>query len=447
MKKINKTWLTIFAIATVLSIAFGAYQYVTAQNYERDLNNQYTRSFYEFSESMQNISSSLEKGMLISNASQMVRLSNEINQKTQAAKTSLSQLPFEKTHIDQITKFLTQTGDFTYSLAMKLTSGQKMNEADYASLKELVKYSREINASIDEIQNQISAGKVTVSEASSNFKGDIKTIDMSLEDLSNYFVEYPSLIYDGPFSAHIEGLKAKMLEDKKEISRDEALQKAKWFLNSGDKLIEVTGEVDGSMPAYNIICYPEGKESSHIINVDISKAGGYVIWYLDNRSSNSSVIDVNQAKINALEYLSNKGFNSLKDSYYEVLDNIATINFAYVQDGVIMYGDLIKIKVALDNGSVIGMESKGYLMSHIDKRALPPASVTKNEILDKLPSGLQINNVSMAVIPKDDLSEVYCFEVKGSINERNFLIYFDAQTGMEIKILMLLETETGILSI
>ena len=54
----------------------------------------------------------------------------------------------------------------------------------------------------------------------------------------------------------------------------------------------------------------------------------------------------------------------MMDTYYLSEDNTATINYAYKQDDVIVYPDLIKLKIALDTGEIIGFEAKGYLSSH-----------------------------------------------------------------------------------
>ncbi len=53
----------------------------------------------------------------------------------------------------------------------------------------------------------------------------------------------------------------------------------------------------------------------------------------------------------------------MKETYYIKQDGIVTINYAYMQNNVIMYPDLIKLKVALDNGEILGIETTGYLNS------------------------------------------------------------------------------------
>ena len=61
------------------------------------------------------------------------------------------------------------------------------------------------------------------------------------------------------------------------------------------------------------------------------------------------------------KYLSNIGFKNMHQTYYTKRENILTVNYAYKQDDVIIYADLIKVKIALDDGEILGVETKGYL--------------------------------------------------------------------------------------
>ena len=68
----------------------------------------------------------------------------------------------------------------------------------------------------------------------------------------------------------------------------------------------------------------------------------------------------------------------MKETYYLKQDGIVTINYAYKQDEVTVYPDLIKLKVALDNGEIMGIETKGYLNSH-EKRKIDDIKVSKEK--------------------------------------------------------------------
>ena len=49
-------------------------------------------------------------------------------------------------------------------------------------------------------------------------------------------------------------------------------------------------------------------------------------------------------------WLESQGFRSMKESYYMTDEGVCVVNFAYSQNGVTCYPDLIKVGVALDNG-------------------------------------------------------------------------------------------------
>ncbi len=116
-----------------------------------------------------------------------------------------------------------------------------------------------------------------------------------------------------------------------------------------------------------------------------------------------------------------------------------------MQDGVICYSDLIKVKVALDNGEILGIETKGYLMNH-RRRELQAPAITADDAAASINQRLSISSVKRAVIPKDSLREVECYEFTGSFNGHNFIIYINTQDGREENILLLIETDTGILT-
>mgnify|MGYP003375439496 CR=1 FL=1 len=128
----------------------------------------------------------------------------------------------------------------------------------------------------------------------------------------------------------------------------------------------------------------------------------------------------------------------MKETYYIKMDNIVTANFAYEQDRTLMYPDLIKVKISLDNGEVLGIETTGYLNSHKEKRELKNPKISMEEAKSKLNPKLDISS--------DRLAEVFCYEFKGNINGNDFLIYINAETGEEQDILMIINTPDGTLT-
>ena len=123
-------------------------------------------------------------------------------------------------------------------------------------------------------------------------------------------------------------------------------------------------------------------------------------------------LDIDKAKEIGKQFLEKSGFKNMRDTYYTEQQGVATINYAYEQDGVTVC-DLIKVKVALDNGEIVGFESKGYLMSHRE-RDIPTPVLSEAEALRKVARKENIVSTGLAIIPTDYGSELFCYEFKES---------------------------------
>ena len=58
-------------------------------------------------------------------------------------------------------------------------------------------------------------------------------------------------------------------------------------------------------------------------------------------------------------------------------------------------------------------------------------------------SSLAVSEVRLALIPMESGQEKLCWEFTGTINEKDFIIYVNAQTGTEEDILMIQHTNEG----
>ena len=53
----------------------------------------------------------------------------------------------------------------------------------------------------------------------------------------------------------------------------------------------------------------------------------------------------------------------------------------------------------------------------------------------------------MAIIPTEWKTEILCYEFKGKVDEREFLVYINVETGKEEDILVILDTPGGTLTV
>lgn len=434
---------TILGVLLVGASIFAIYQFKQKQKLEIQLDNQYARSFYEMTEHVENIETDLRKSMLVSTPAQLAHLAGNIYRTSNSAKACLGELPTSSLQLDNTSRFLSQVGDYTYVLSQNAINGESISDEQYKDIASLTEYAAQLSKALSETRTAVENGDVTfTAENGINVAYAANGIIENLENVETSFQEYPSLIYDGPFSEHIENMQSPMLSEATEIGVEEARRRASEFLKLPPELAIYDGDTNNTaMDSYNFCTDSEERQC-----VSITKKGGLVLFFIKNRDVKEEKLNFDEATRYAQDFLQKNGFYSLEQSYYEKLDGIAVINFAYVQDGVKCYSDLIKVKVALDNGEILGLETGGYLMNH-ESRAIGQPAISMQDAAQKLSPHLEYKSGSLALIPKDSLEEVLCYEFHGSFAGRNYIIYVNAFNGREEKILMLIESENGILTI
>lgn len=443
MKKNNLYWL--FTVVAVVLCTFGVYEYFNARAYRQSLEDTYNRAFFELTDYVDDIDTLLAKGMIATSAGEMATISQELSVQASAAKACLAQLPITEIQLDKTEKFLSQVGDYTYTLSQSLIDKKTISEEEYESLSSLGSFATSLNQSLGDLSKNVYDGSLRFG---ANAKISPQRVVYAAADdpfsaIEKKFGEYPSLIYDGPFSEHIENQSPKMLENAHDISKDDAAKKIADYFDTDEKRVVFVCETENSnMASYMYRCNKNGSE----ICASVTKKGGNIVYFLQNRRIHSEKLSVEEAIERAGEYLAAKGYENMTNSYYEKNNGVATVNFAYRQNNVTCYSDLIKVKVALDNGEIVGMEANGYIINHT-KRDIRTPALSKQQARAKISSRLSIDSVNTALIPKDSKREVLCYEFKGTAGGRNFLIYINAETGKEEDIQLLLESPDGILTI
>lgn len=446
-RKMYSIVLTVIAIISTLAI----YQYKAKLNYKNFLQNSYDRTFFDLVGYVQNVEVSLSKTMVSSTPNQTTKLLSDVWRESNFAQSSLGQLPISNNELQKTSRFLSQVGDFSYSLSNQLSENKDISEEQWKSIKSLHNLSLSLEKSLITLENEIQGGRSMWGELQSEGPKIFKSASKNLAsetagEIEKQFQDYPSLIYDGPFSEHIEKIVPALLEDKKDVTLEEAYKIAKKFVGE-NKVKEISNPTNGNgtIKTYSTRITGSTTPKESEIIVDITQKGGYVLYMLNSRPLGEGKINVEKAIGIASKFLDSKGYKNMQDTYYMSDSTTVTINFAYVQNKITMYSDLIKVKVALDNGEIVGFESKGYIMSH-KERKLPPPVITENEVRKMLNSNLEAKNIGLAVIPLESKQEVFVYEVKGNVGDRNFLTYINALNGKEEKILVIIHAPNGVLT-
>lgn len=418
--------------------------YVRAENLERININSQQRALTELTTCMSNIQQGLSKEFYTATAPMAEKLSSEIWREAAQAKSCLSVLPVSDILLENTFKFLSQVGAFCSSLSEKAASGEKISEEEYKSLEELIKYSKELTSRLENMCAYLENGALTFEStdeavAAMGREMDSMNFETAISDAEQALVDYPTLIYDGPFSDHILQKEPEMLKGKEEVSEAAAAEAAANYSGIPVEKLKRGEDENGSLASYTFSSEEDG------VVISITKKGGYLSYILGSSYAGVSKLSAEEAIERGLKYLESHGISNMKESYYSINDGICTVNFAYVQDGVICYPDLIKVSVAMDTGKIISFDARGYLVNHFARSDVNPLLTAENAKKSLSPY-LTVKDTKTAVIPTDSGSEVLCYEFwcEGTGNEE-LLVYINAVTGEEENIFFLLYSDNGIL--
>ncbi len=439
-------------IAIVIMIIFMAmFFYLKMKNEEltQTLSNSYDKSFYELVEYTENVETLLAKAQISNTSSYSAKTLNNIWRKADLAQSSLSQIPTDNNVLNTAVKFFNQLSDYSYSLANKLIDGEKLKDEDYENLNDYYKTCRTLNSTIQGLasdleSNSISWKELTKEENTAFLAQEVANISKdSFSKIEQDMQDYEGLIYDGPFSEHMTSSEPLGLGSEV-YSEEKAKEKIYEYV---DKMriteLKSNGIVNGNIKSYSFSFVLDDNINGYI---NVTEQGGHVLLMNISRDISNENITKEQANVIGKDFLEKHGFGTMKESYFTNENGVLTINYAFNQNGVICYPDLVKVKVALDNGEVLGLESQSYLNSH-HERELPKANISMQEAESKINSKLEILSSNVTVIPTDWKTEVTAYEFKGKINDKNFIVYINIENGREEKIFMILDTPGGTFTI
>ena len=443
MNNSKKVWNVIAIIAIVIAVILGINLYNKNTSYANVVQNDNNKAFYEVVDRIQNSKIYLAKSMISKEARHGAKTLMEVWRETDLATCYLSMVPIESQEIENTEKFLNQVSEYSYTMANKCIDGQDLSDEDMDKIQELYNYANDLSNTLNEMITELNNGIIKWEDLKKNSEGS------NISEVSNFnmveqnFHEYSGLIYDGAFSEHITSEEKKGLTGN-DISEDEAKTIAEEFIGK-DKIKETknNGYVEnGNIPVYRFeVTTNENKK----IGISISKKGGHLVYMNYDRETNGENITEQDAIQKGKEYLQAKKYENMQETYYMKNDGYIVINYAYKQGDIVAYPDLIKLKIALDDGEIVGADATGYLNCHFE-REIPSNLISIDEARKNISTKAELSSEKLAIIPTEFNTEVLCYEFKGKINEVEFIEYINAQTGKEEDTLIVTNTENGTLT-
>ena len=388
---------------------------------EARLNDYYFESVSELSDSVDEVVLNLSKLSLNMSRATTSETLNELSTYASEGASALSRLPIDGERTYPAMKLLNQIVDF--AAAYNSAVGRGYDTDGY--VKSAAKFRRAaetLQQRVDEME-EISRrnGRIT-----SDF---FSPSNMAVgDDRQEVTPDYPEMIYDGPFSDGKLPTSFKSLENMEEVTEEEALYRFGQLLNvSGAKIIGHSSEPD----AYEI----EAGDAYGSVSV---KGCMFLSLSIADRTGDEENLDEEDAYMHAEEYAAKLGYGDLTPVWYLKSGSVAYINMTPTVGDTILYTDLVKVKISLTDGTLLGLEATGYCRNHIERDI---SAVISERTAAEL-SGIDYDSVRLCVIP-DKETEAVCYEVHGTFDEMEFYVYVDAVTGERVKALKVVNSYGG----
>ncbi len=431
------------ALAAVLLIGAGAAGYNIVSRYKNNLEGKYQMSLNNLADYTANIKTTLEKSIYANTSAARQPAFAKLMSMSEGAKAALSQLPMSSGQANAIQKYFAQVGDYSYYILSKLAKNQDISDSERKTIKTLYRYASDLDMAVGDMAAAYADGSVDLGRPIT-LNGNIEqlsdsselTLDGGFREMNEGFTDYPTMIYDGPFSDHIANRKPVFLQGKPQISEEQARGVAANFLRTERGRLVFEGETKGNLPTYN---YSVGDEY-----ITVTKYGGYIDIYRSNEAAAQQKFNSEDAIRKAKRLLLDMYQEDFTESYYSISENICTINLAYTKDDIVYYNDLIKVSVSLETGGVVGLCTTGYLMSHTQRNIQPP-KISEAEAAQMLSPELKVKSCKKAMIPTGGLNETAAYEFSCEAGNEQLLVYINCETGLEEQIYIVMTGENGVL--
>ncbi len=416
----------VLAVTMTLIVAFLVTGIVVLYNQRNDYRNRLLLSteyyYYELANSVGQIELSLSKMLASSTDEYNSLLASSAYRHSEVAQVMLTQLPNMVQDNLQTEKFLNQVGD--WALAYSAVSLQGRDVQSYKSqIEELYVASKELSQSILEQSQSLHDGGFDMLIDAKDYEHSLAPLSRDEAELDDELmdgIEYPELVYDGAYSDSEYDREYKSFEGVDLLSESEVREMLLSYV--GDDISDIT--LKGTAVSQSKSYEYELKTDEGLVYISVSPYGGKVLNFSLSKQTGEPTIDQAEAENLAKQYANNFGYD-VEPVWYNSSGSIGYVKLAPIVDDIVHYTDVIKVKLALDDGALLGLEAKNYCMNNCTR--LLYADISLEQARQSLNSNLTVTSSRLAVVPYGGgSSELLCYEFIAEYKGLDYLIYISA---------------------
>ena len=425
------------AILEATTLGLGISQGITStriEETENQLEGFYKKNYYDLIDSTNTCDTQMSKLLSASTQSYRAKMLEKVSQSAKDMQNYVSSLPLSFDGILECTKFINQMSGYTQTLQEKIDKGETLSEEDLATLEEMHQSINELKDFLNDMSQQIILGKNIIDMRNTVF-GEYDGFSWSFSQMRS--TEYPTMIYDGPFSDSVENKKVEGLSGE-EVSQEKAYEKINSVFNNVLQ-IDYIGQTNGKFETYNFKIKTAQEQT---LFVQVTKIGGNILTISGRSVSDENNISKEDAEKIALNFAKENGVQDAQIVWSQELNSQIYFNITPVVNDVICYPDLVKVKVDLENGNVIGYDAISYYTNHKERNIEKP-EISLSDARELIGDSFEIETERLAICPLEYNREVLCYEFKCYRDNSTFYIYINAVNRAEENILKVVETSNG----
>lgn len=430
--------ITILSISLFAALAMLAFVWIAGASSNKalktQLENVYQNNFYELNDNVGNIESNLSKLVNSKERSYQQEVLGQVVAECNNAQANLSALPLKQNVIGDTTNFVNQLGGFSYVLREKLVLGKDLSLDDIDQLETLGELCSQIKYELNRLAFKIAQGYSIVDNSGANVESSQFNTDWG--NFGSDILKYPQLIYDGPFSDSVQHREVKGLIDSTVTEAEAESSVKNWFKNAS--ISYASESVGGDFDTWNYDIKIDGFDGY----VQVTKKGGKLLQFAINDNPTQDEKTINECEFLAEVFAKSVGYDDTKSVWSTQSGNYVLCNLCYVKDDVVVYPDMIKVKVNKQNGMVVGFEARSFAFNHVERSDFTPA-FSVEEAKQKVGSDLNIMTSMLCVVPDDYVGEKLAYEFKCVSNDAVYYVYVDAKTLEQFRILKIIQTTDG----
>ena len=413
----RKAKILLISYLSVLFVTLALYAWAGQRGlswYRRTANESASLAYEETVRSVETLAAVLGQSPYATDSDMCDRICCEAYACAAAAESAMSTLPFSTWELEQLSAFLNTAGDYAHSLCGQ---GEPFTARQRRELRELADSAAEFSETLLTLREELQNRDLRMDSRETRLRNvGTEAAPLLSDSLLDYEAGFAplSLRYDGKYGAEDEKKSGGLLTEA------EMLSAAADFLALPETELE---QVCSYESAEGRRCYTAGDAW-----LCVGRAG--VESMSRSRLVSEEALDLEAARAAAEAFLQSRGYAGLALTEARQSACLGLFTFAREQDGALCPDCVLRIGIALDDGSVYSF----------DATAFDPEPLAVNWELDEdaaraaLPEGLAVRESRRLILksPGGRALPVYAFSCRDG--RRSVEICVSAETGKQVRI-------------